>query len=55
MLPVSSSQGLMLGRRLRSFLMLATGEVPRAVKRAGRNRAPSTPGGLVSLAAARLM
>ena len=34
--------------------MLATGEVPRAVKRAGRAGAPSTPGWLGYLAAKRL-
>jgi len=48
-------QGLRLGCSLCSFLMLASGEVPRAVRRAGRAWAPSTPGRLGYLAAEWLM
>jgi hypothetical protein len=47
--------GLKLECRLRSFLMLASGEVPRAVRRADYAGAPSMPGRLGYLMAERLM
>ena len=55
MLLMSCFRGLRQGCSLRSFLSPASGGVPRAVKRAGRAGAPSTPGRLGYLAAERLM